>query len=179
MCTRCKSFFSQECQTSFSFCVFTEEKVVFCKMTDLQLSVYRALLDSDDLQQLVLRQHEICDCGSDSKRGQCCYQVILYWHIQKCSSVLIILGHNGDGLGTGKRCISKKYFRFRDSYRTKMLMILKPGEPGVIWFHVFKLSKFEIDTNIYFSWSDVIFLNGNFIHWGVIISFIPHNRPCN
>ena len=59
---------------------------MFCKMTDLQLSVYRALLDSDDLQQLVLRQHEICDCGSDSKRGQCCYKVIL---IDTSKSVLV------------------------------------------------------------------------------------------
>ncbi|XP_072024091.1 uncharacterized protein [Amphiura filiformis] len=51
-----------------------EEKVVFCKLTDLQLSVYKALLDSYDLQTLVLRQNELCDCGSQVKRRGCCYQ---------------------------------------------------------------------------------------------------------
>ena len=40
------------------------------------VSVYRALVDSDDLQQLVLRQYEECDCGSGGDgqmllKGEC------------------------------------------------------------------------------------------------------------
>ena len=35
-------------------------------------------MDSDDLQQLVLRQYEECDCGSGGDRGKCCYRVSVY-----------------------------------------------------------------------------------------------------
>ena len=54
--------------------LFSEEKVVFCKLTSLQLSIYRTLLESDDMK-LVLRQKEQCDCGSQRTRARCCYKV--------------------------------------------------------------------------------------------------------
>ncbi|XP_033636346.1 DNA excision repair protein ERCC-6-like 2 isoform X2 [Asterias rubens] len=50
-----------------------EEKVVFCKLSELQLSVYKALLESDDMQ-LILKQKDICDCGSRLIRVKCCYR---------------------------------------------------------------------------------------------------------
>ncbi|XP_038068189.1 DNA excision repair protein ERCC-6-like 2 [Patiria miniata] len=50
-----------------------DEKVVFCKLSALQLSIYQALLESDDMQ-LILKQKDTCDCGSGSIRIQCCYK---------------------------------------------------------------------------------------------------------
>ena len=49
-----------------------EEFVVFCPLTDLQRSVYLALLDTDDIQ-LILQSDLPCECGSTVKRGDCCY----------------------------------------------------------------------------------------------------------
>ena len=49
-----------------------EELVVFCPLTELQRSVYLALLDTDDIQ-LILQSGTPCECGSTSKRGDCCY----------------------------------------------------------------------------------------------------------
>lgn len=49
-----------------------EEFVVFCPLTELQRNVYRALLDTDDIQ-LIIQSNLPCECGSTSKRGDCCY----------------------------------------------------------------------------------------------------------
>ena len=49
-----------------------EEFVVFCPLTELQRSVYQALLDTDDIQ-LILQSNLPCECGSTTKRGDCCY----------------------------------------------------------------------------------------------------------
>lgn len=49
-----------------------EEFVVFCPLTELQRSVYLALLDTDDIQ-LILQSDLPCECGSSVKRGDCCY----------------------------------------------------------------------------------------------------------
>ena len=49
-----------------------EEKVVFCRMSDLQQRVYQRVLSSIDFQT-VLRRNEECDCdNSCGKRGECC-----------------------------------------------------------------------------------------------------------
>ncbi|XP_022089252.1 DNA excision repair protein ERCC-6-like 2 [Acanthaster planci] len=50
-----------------------DEKVVFCKLTELQVSIYKALLESEDMQ-LVLKQKDLCDCGSGGTCIQCCYK---------------------------------------------------------------------------------------------------------
>ncbi|XP_071855137.1 uncharacterized protein [Apostichopus japonicus] len=50
-----------------------DEKVVFCKLTDLQISITRALLNSEEMK-LVLMQHDPCDCGSGVKKGKCHYK---------------------------------------------------------------------------------------------------------
>ena len=52
----------------------SDEFVVFCPLTELQESVYRALLECEDVQ-LILHAHEPCDCYSGEKRGDCCYGV--------------------------------------------------------------------------------------------------------
>ena len=53
-----------------------EEKVVFCRMSDLQQRVYQRVLSSIDFQT-VLRRNEECDCdNSCGKRGECCYQTV-------------------------------------------------------------------------------------------------------
>jgi len=49
-----------------------EEFVVFCPLTELQRSVYQAVLDTDDIQ-LIVQSDLTCDCGSGMKRGDCCY----------------------------------------------------------------------------------------------------------
>lgn len=49
-----------------------EEFVVFCPLTELQRSVYQALLDTDDIQ-LITQSNLPCECGSTAKRGDCCY----------------------------------------------------------------------------------------------------------
>ena len=38
-------------------------------MLPYRVSVYKALVDSDDLQQLVLRLYEECECGSGGDSG--------------------------------------------------------------------------------------------------------------
>ena len=51
-----------------------EEFVVFCPITELQETIYRAILDCEDVQ-LILHSGEPCNCYSGSKRGECCYRV--------------------------------------------------------------------------------------------------------
>ncbi|XP_077981939.1 DNA excision repair protein ERCC-6-like 2 [Glandiceps talaboti] len=50
-----------------------DEKVVFCNLSDFQTNVYKEVLNCDDME-MVLRQHEECDCGSYKSRGLCCYK---------------------------------------------------------------------------------------------------------
>ena len=51
-----------------------EEFVVFCPITELQETIYCAILDCEDVQ-LILHSGEPCNCYSGSKRGECCYRV--------------------------------------------------------------------------------------------------------
>ena len=51
-----------------------DEFVLFCPLTELQESVYRALLECEDVQ-LILHAHVPCDCYSGETRGDCCYRV--------------------------------------------------------------------------------------------------------
>ncbi|TVY84329.1 Switch protein [Lachnellula suecica] len=48
------------------------DKVVFCPLTELQQDAYERFLASDSVQY-VRNSGEDCDCGSDKKRGWCCY----------------------------------------------------------------------------------------------------------
>ncbi|KDN43135.1 hypothetical protein RSAG8_06288, partial [Rhizoctonia solani AG-8 WAC10335] len=48
------------------------DQVVFCPLAKTQLEVYKRFLNSPDVQ-LMVRKDEPCDCGSEEKRGQCCY----------------------------------------------------------------------------------------------------------
>ncbi|XP_074643856.1 uncharacterized protein LOC141900733 [Tubulanus polymorphus] len=50
-----------------------DEKVVYCQLTDLQVSVYEAILSHHDVATLILRRREICDCGSGKIRQKCHY----------------------------------------------------------------------------------------------------------
>ncbi|KAK6180078.1 hypothetical protein SNE40_012292 [Patella caerulea] len=50
-----------------------DDNVVFCKLSHLQTSVYKAILNHPDLQ-LVLKSEDPCTCGSDKSRGTCCYK---------------------------------------------------------------------------------------------------------
>jgi len=49
-----------------------EEFVVFCPLTELQRSIYQALLDTEDVQ-LIVQSDLPCECGSTTRRGDCCY----------------------------------------------------------------------------------------------------------
>lgn len=48
------------------------DKVVFCPMTSLQKEAYERFLESP-LVETVRTSGEYCDCGSEKKRGWCCY----------------------------------------------------------------------------------------------------------
>ena len=50
-----------------------DEMVVYCKPTEIQTSVYQAILAHDDMK-LILKQHDVCPCGSEATRGHCCYR---------------------------------------------------------------------------------------------------------
>ena len=52
-----------------------EDRVVFCKLTDVQLRAYKRVIGSPDYQ-LLLRSKEQCDCNRSSglPRGRCCHQ---------------------------------------------------------------------------------------------------------
>uniref|UniRef100_A0A8C9R6U9 Excision repair cross-complementation group 6-like 2 n=1 Tax=Scleropages formosus TaxID=113540 RepID=A0A8C9R6U9_SCLFO len=49
-----------------------EDRVVFCSLTDFQETVYRTVLDSEDVS-LLLRSGERC-CGSGRTRSKCCFK---------------------------------------------------------------------------------------------------------
>ncbi|KZT24961.1 hypothetical protein NEOLEDRAFT_1178730 [Neolentinus lepideus HHB14362 ss-1] len=48
------------------------DEVVFCPLTMKQIEVYRRLISSDDVKNMICRD-ERCDCGSRKKRKECCY----------------------------------------------------------------------------------------------------------
>lgn len=62
------------------------DNVIFCRMSPLQRSVYRRVLESPDFQLLV-RLNEPCDCGSGEVRGNCCHTAaedgILYHYLHE------------------------------------------------------------------------------------------------
>ncbi|GFS21683.1 DNA excision repair protein ERCC-6 [Elysia marginata] len=52
-----------------------EELVVMCRLTDLQVSVCKAILNHPDMQ-LVLQAEDPCDCLSGKQRASCCYKIL-------------------------------------------------------------------------------------------------------
>ncbi|KAM9810683.1 DNA excision repair protein ERCC-6-like 2 [Neosynchiropus ocellatus] len=50
-----------------------DDRVVYCSLTDFQQTVYRAVLDSEDVT-LLLRSSEKCGCQSGHTRRSCCYK---------------------------------------------------------------------------------------------------------
>ncbi|XP_077943756.1 DNA excision repair protein ERCC-6-like 2 isoform X4 [Gasterosteus aculeatus] len=50
-----------------------DDRVVYCSLTDFQQTVYRTVLDTDDVT-LILRSSEKCDCQSGRSRISCCYK---------------------------------------------------------------------------------------------------------
>lgn len=51
-----------------------DDRVVYCSLTEFQQTVYRTVLESEDVS-LVLRSSEMCDCSSGRTRKKCCYKV--------------------------------------------------------------------------------------------------------
>lgn len=51
-----------------------EDLVVYCSLTEFQKSVYKAVLETEDIK-LVMRGWSPCDCSSGRKRKNCCYKV--------------------------------------------------------------------------------------------------------
>ncbi|XP_073675019.1 DNA excision repair protein ERCC-6-like 2 [Garra rufa] len=51
-----------------------DDRVVYCSLTDFQRTVYRAVLDSDDVR-LLLRSSVKCHCGSGRQRKKCCFKL--------------------------------------------------------------------------------------------------------
>ncbi|XP_072927494.1 DNA excision repair protein ERCC-6-like 2 isoform X1 [Hemitrygon akajei] len=50
-----------------------EDRVVYCSLTEFQKSVYKAVLETEDIK-LVMRGWDPCDCNSGRKRKNCCYK---------------------------------------------------------------------------------------------------------
>lgn len=48
-----------------------DDNVVFCKLTDFQLSVYKTILQDPDLKDAI-NAGDPCACGSGKKQGKCC-----------------------------------------------------------------------------------------------------------
>lgn len=51
-----------------------DDRVVYCSLTDFQRTVYRAVLDTDDVNLLLLSSGK-CHCGSGRQRKKCCYKL--------------------------------------------------------------------------------------------------------
>lgn len=51
-----------------------DDRVVYCSLTDFQRTVYRAVLDSDDVT-LMLQSSGKCPCSSGRPRKKCCYKL--------------------------------------------------------------------------------------------------------
>ncbi|KAK7756103.1 hypothetical protein SLS62_002046 [Diatrype stigma] len=84
------------------------DKVVFCPLSDLQREAYENLLRSP-IVHFVQTAYDECDCGSEAKRGWCCYKVNedgeswksfvfpIIMSLQKLSSHFnLIIPQNGD-----------------------------------------------------------------------------------
>ncbi|XP_048383438.1 DNA excision repair protein ERCC-6-like 2 isoform X1 [Stegostoma tigrinum] len=50
-----------------------DDRVIYCSLTEFQKTVYKAVLESEDLK-LVLHGWDPCDCNSGRKRKNCCYK---------------------------------------------------------------------------------------------------------
>ncbi|OAX33766.1 hypothetical protein K503DRAFT_699906 [Rhizopogon vinicolor AM-OR11-026] len=50
------------------------DEVVFCPLTPIQIAVYRRILNMQPVQNLV-KKDELCDCGSEDKRKDCCHPI--------------------------------------------------------------------------------------------------------
>ncbi|KAI8773176.1 DNA excision repair protein ERCC-6 2, partial [Biomphalaria glabrata] len=50
-----------------------DDMVVLCKLTDFQVSIYKAILGHPDMY-LILHSDEPCDCDSGKSRASCCYK---------------------------------------------------------------------------------------------------------
>ena len=75
--------YSVQITPALSFVWLPEELVVMCRLTDLQVSVYKAILEHPDMQ-LVLQAEDPCDCASGKQRASCCYKVSVW----QCASNL-------------------------------------------------------------------------------------------
>ncbi len=86
------------------------DKVVFCPLTDIQKDAYKRFLESDVVEAVKMAT-EPCDCGSEGKRGWCCYSKLpnsdTKWQamvfpaiitLQKLSNHLALLIPNSDDL---------------------------------------------------------------------------------
>ncbi|XP_051949985.1 DNA excision repair protein ERCC-6-like 2 isoform X2 [Xyrauchen texanus] len=51
-----------------------DDRVVYCSLTDFQQTVYRAVLDTDDVT-LLLQSSRNCHCSSGRPRKKCCYKL--------------------------------------------------------------------------------------------------------
>jgi SNF2 family DNA or RNA helicase len=51
------------------------DKVVFCPLTDIQREAYQNFLEGPQVT-FITTASEPCDCGSDRKRGWCCYKTL-------------------------------------------------------------------------------------------------------
>ena len=70
-CTVCICVYRQIADVQI---VCTDELVVYCRPSQLQLDIYQAILDHSDVQ-LILQQNHMCDCGSGTRRIKCCHKV--------------------------------------------------------------------------------------------------------
>ncbi|XP_013393762.1 DNA excision repair protein ERCC-6-like 2 isoform X1 [Lingula anatina] len=52
-----------------------EDLVVYCKLTDMQTDIYKAILNQPDVVY-ILTQGDPCECSSGRTRGHCCYEKI-------------------------------------------------------------------------------------------------------
>ena len=69
------------------FCIL-DEKIVFCRMTDLQLALYEAILKTPKFQ-LVMLVEDPCPCGSKYLAKHCCRKVRLYFNSIQCPNLLL------------------------------------------------------------------------------------------
>ncbi|XP_069785390.1 DNA excision repair protein ERCC-6-like 2 isoform X2 [Narcine bancroftii] len=63
---RTKSLISDQLPTK-------EDRVVYCSLTEFQKSVYKAVLETEDIK-FVMHGWDPCDCNSGRKRKNCCYK---------------------------------------------------------------------------------------------------------
>ncbi|GAB7365109.1 hypothetical protein MBLNU230_g6199t1 [Neophaeotheca triangularis] len=73
------------------------DRVVFCKMTDLQIEAYNTFCDSDVVTAM-REANNPCDCSSGKKQGWCCYQYIdgepwHKWVFSALHTLRFIAGH--------------------------------------------------------------------------------------